>query len=122
MIQREVREAGAGITAKEEGETKETRTCMQVLRLATPPSPTDIDISTDGDDIETADDMEHGGDFPDEVDDEDYGGESDEADDLSGVVLPFEAEGVEDLSNEKDKDADGRSVVDSEDNISDEGH
>lgn len=90
---------------------------MQVLGLATPPSPTDIGISTDGNDVESANDVEHWCDIADEVDDDGDDRKCDETGDLDGVVFTLEAESMDDLGDEKDQDAGFSGIIDGEDDV-----
>ena len=59
--------------------------------------------------------------MPDEIDDDRNSGKSGKTNDLGEVVFVFEADGVDDLHNEKDEDAGFGSVIDGEDNVGTKG-
>lgn len=59
--------------------------------------------------------------MPDEIDDDRNSGKSSKTNDLGEVVFAFEADGVNDLRDEKDEDAGFGSVIDSEDNVGTKG-
>ncbi len=80
-------------------------------------APTNIYVSANCDDIESANEIHHRNDIATEINDDGNHGESSKTNNLGEIIFAFEADGMQNLGDEENQHANLGGIIDSQDDV-----